>query len=44
MCGMCLGSVESRFMNVKLSHMGTDSSNSVEDVGSGDLCCGGLRF
>lgn len=42
MCGMCLGSVESRFLNVK--HVGTNTSNSVEDVGSGGLCCGEMRF
>lgn len=34
-CGMCLGSVESRFLDVKVPHVATNTSISVEDVGSG---------
>lgn len=43
-CGMWLGSVESRFMCVKVPHVGTNTSNSVEDVGRGGVCSGGMRF
>lgn len=43
-CGMCLGSVESRFLDVKVPHVATNTSISVEDVGSGGLCCGEMRF
>lgn len=43
-CGLCLMSVESRFMYVKVTHVGTNTSNSVEDVGSGGVQCGGMRF
>lgn len=39
-----LGSVESRFMNVKVPRVGINTSNSVEDVGTGGVCCGGMRF